>query len=128
MYDQTPYDFRPDASPENHLYHKRKLLVWDQLHRPSNQSSSSSKRNAARALPSARSSSRGSTARSKDVFQEIKATEDDEPQNESNVSEKRPRDDDDDSDDGNEHEGQEPAAKRRTIYAAVDDEPNFKKL
>lgn len=34
----TPYDFRPDASPENHLYHKRKLLVWDQLHRPSNQS------------------------------------------------------------------------------------------
>uniref|UniRef100_A0A1Q3EWX2 Putative dna topoisomerase 2-binding protein 1-a n=2 Tax=Culex tarsalis TaxID=7177 RepID=A0A1Q3EWX2_CULTA len=33
----TPYGFRPDASPENHLYHKRKLLVWDQLHRPKQQ-------------------------------------------------------------------------------------------
>ncbi|XP_055635302.1 DNA topoisomerase 2-binding protein 1-A [Toxorhynchites rutilus septentrionalis] len=30
----TPYGFRPDASPENHLYHKRKLQVWDQFYRP----------------------------------------------------------------------------------------------
>ncbi|XP_055612855.1 LOW QUALITY PROTEIN: DNA topoisomerase 2-binding protein 1-A [Uranotaenia lowii] len=30
----TPYGFRPDASPENHLYHKRKLQFWDQFYRP----------------------------------------------------------------------------------------------
>ncbi|XP_055550618.1 DNA topoisomerase 2-binding protein 1-A [Wyeomyia smithii] len=33
----TPYGFRPDASPENHLYHKRKLQVWDQYYRPREQ-------------------------------------------------------------------------------------------
>ncbi|XP_058451555.1 DNA topoisomerase 2-binding protein 1-A [Malaya genurostris] len=33
----TPYGFRPDASPENHLYHKRKLQYWDQFYRPREQ-------------------------------------------------------------------------------------------
>nr|XP_040229158.2 DNA topoisomerase 2-binding protein 1 [Anopheles coluzzii] len=31
----TPYGFRPDASPDNHAYHKRKLQYWDRYHKPS---------------------------------------------------------------------------------------------
>uniref|UniRef100_A0AAG5CVL1 BRCT domain-containing protein n=1 Tax=Anopheles atroparvus TaxID=41427 RepID=A0AAG5CVL1_ANOAO len=30
----TPYGFRPDASPENHAFHKRKLQHWDRFHKP----------------------------------------------------------------------------------------------
>uniref|UniRef100_A0A8D8H7M7 DNA topoisomerase 2-binding protein 1-A n=1 Tax=Culex pipiens TaxID=7175 RepID=A0A8D8H7M7_CULPI len=161
----TPYGFRPDASPENHLYHKRKLLVWDQLHRPKQQNQQQQKeRRKSTPLSELKrrfwrenlgdeycdyvESQYGSTqaplqqqdsdavkpqdqqepgtsrtTRSKDVFQEITA-EEEEPQNESrqstgsNVSEKRPREDDDDGDDD-----EEAPAKRANV-----DEPNFKKL
>lgn len=169
----TPYGFRPDASPENHLYHKRKLLVWDQLHRPNQQNQQQKERRKSTPLseikrrfwrenlgdeycdyvesqygstqapvepedaPQPGTSKGGSSARSKDVFQEISAASTDEelPQNESrqstgsNVSEKRPREDDDDDNDGNgngdddDDEGPEPPAKRPNV-----DEPNFKKL
>ncbi|XP_058061785.1 DNA topoisomerase 2-binding protein 1-A [Anopheles bellator] len=30
----TPYGFRPDASPENHAFHKRKLQYWDRFYKP----------------------------------------------------------------------------------------------
>ncbi|EDS34036.1 DNA topoisomerase 2-binding protein 1 [Culex quinquefasciatus] len=164
----TPYGFRPDASPENHLYHKRKLLVWDQLHRPKQQNQQQQKeRRKSTPLSELKrrfwrenlgdeycdyvESQYGSTqaplqqqdsdavkpqdqqepgtsrtTRSKDVFQEITA-EEEEPQNESrqstgsNVSEKRPREDDDDGDD--DEEDSERPAKRANV-----DEPNFKKL
>lgn len=33
----TPYGFRPDADQQNHLYHKRKLQVWDQFYQPKQQ-------------------------------------------------------------------------------------------
>ncbi|XP_050100587.1 DNA topoisomerase 2-binding protein 1-A [Anopheles aquasalis] len=29
----TPYGYRPDASPENHAYHKRKLQYWDRFYK-----------------------------------------------------------------------------------------------
>uniref|UniRef100_A0A182Q3E0 BRCT domain-containing protein n=1 Tax=Anopheles farauti TaxID=69004 RepID=A0A182Q3E0_9DIPT len=29
----TPYGFRPDASPDNHAYHKRKLQHWDRYYK-----------------------------------------------------------------------------------------------
>ncbi|ETN58499.1 DNA topoisomerase 2-binding protein 1 [Anopheles darlingi] len=29
----TPYGYRPDASPENHAYHKRKLQHWDRFYK-----------------------------------------------------------------------------------------------
>uniref|UniRef100_A0A182JW07 BRCT domain-containing protein n=1 Tax=Anopheles christyi TaxID=43041 RepID=A0A182JW07_9DIPT len=31
----TPYGFRPDASPDNHAYHKRKLQHWDRYYKSS---------------------------------------------------------------------------------------------
>ncbi|KFB41202.1 AGAP002760-PA-like protein [Anopheles sinensis] len=38
----TPYGFRPDASPENHAFHKRKLQHWDRFHKPQPAESSGS--------------------------------------------------------------------------------------
>ncbi|XP_050068069.1 DNA topoisomerase 2-binding protein 1-A [Anopheles maculipalpis] len=35
----TPYGFRPDASPDNHAYHKRKLQHWDRYYKTSTASS-----------------------------------------------------------------------------------------
>lgn len=33
----TPYGFRPDADQQNHLYHKRKIQVWEQFYQPRQQ-------------------------------------------------------------------------------------------